>query len=272
MCRLVGWVADRPRTLAEVIGDAALDRLVRLSSFHGDGWGVAWRSADGLQVQRSVLAARHDDAFRTMAHELRASSAIVHLRWATPGFGHQLADTHPFVLGDLAMAHNGAIGPSADIAALLVPGAPTRPGGSTDSEHLLHGVHATLPDTGGDLVRALERTTSRGAAAGLHAASLNSMFLGPDGLHVVNWHDPSRVPEAAAHSNADDPANPPYFDLRHRSAPGVEVVVSSGFVREAATWTLLDPASVTHITAPGHVRGRDLAPLTPLCPIRGQVA
>jgi len=266
MCRLVGWVADRPLSLSEVLGQEALDRLVGLSSFHGDGWGLAWRDPKGLQVARSLLAARLDPAFTAMAHQVRVRAALVHLRWATPGFGHELADTHPFVLGDYAMAHNGAIDPSGGIGALLVDGAASRPGGSTDSEHLLYGVIASLPAANGDLVTALERTSTRGAAAGLHAASLNSMFLAPDGLHVVNWHDPSRVPEAAARSNAADPANPPYFDLRYRSEPGLDVVVSSGFVPDASSWTLLSPASVTHIAAPGRARSRDLAPELPLCP------
>lgn len=273
MCRLVGWVAARPLSLAEVLGPAALERLVRLSSFHGDGWGIAWRESSGLRVQRSLHAARHDPAFTAMAHSIRAAHAIVHLRWATPGLGHELADTHPFLSDDYAMAHNGAIHPTADLGALLAHGpADDQPRGSTDSEHLFHGVLASLSAADGDLVTAMERTTTRGACAGLHAASLNSMFLTQDGLHVVNWHDASAVPDAAAQSNADDPSNPPYFDLRHRSEPGLDVVVSSGFVPDASTWALLPPASITHIAGAAQARSRDLEPELPLCPIDRRAA
>lgn len=272
MCRLVGWISDRPLTLVDVLGPQALDRLVQLSSFHGDGWGIAWRGTPGLRVQRSVLAAREDAAFAAMAHQTRATAAIVHLRWATPGFGHGLANTHPFLAGDYAMAHNGSIGPSERIGKLLVDGAAERPSGSTDSEHFLHGVVASLSETGHDLVAALERTSTRGAGGGLHAASLNSMFLGPDGLHVLNWHDPSSVPKKAARSNANDPDNPPYFDLRHRAVQGLDVVVSSGFVPDASTWSLMPPASVTHFPTPGRSTIRRLAPELSLCPIDPRAA
>jgi predicted glutamine amidotransferase len=203
---------------------------------------------------------------------LRSTAAIVHLRWATPGLGRNLADTHPFTAGAYVMAHNGAIGPVDRLDALLVTEAIERPQGTTDSEHLLYGVTASLADNDNDLVAALESTSARGADAGLRAASLNSMFLGPDGLHVVNWHDPSGVPEAAARSNADDPSNPPYFDLRHRGTRGLDVVVSSGFVPDASSWTLLAPASVTHISAPGHSATRRLQPELSMCPLEPHVA
>ncbi|HEV7192952.1 MAG TPA: class II glutamine amidotransferase [Jatrophihabitantaceae bacterium] len=267
MCRLVGWTSDRPVSLADVLGERALDRLVRLSSFHADGWGIAWRADDALHVRRSTRAAREDAGFTAMALEVRATTAIVHLRWATPGFGLGLVNTHPFVVGDEAMAHNGAMGPREGLGALLTDDAPHRPGGTTDSEHFFHGVLGELPASGGDLVTAVERTSARGADAGLRAASLNAMFLRPDGLHVLNWHDPANVPEAAVRSNADDPANPPYFDLRHRAGPGLDVVVSSGFVPDASSWDLLSPASITHFAAPGPAVVRPLRPERALCTV-----
>jgi predicted glutamine amidotransferase len=195
-----------------------------------------------------------------MSREVRATSAVVHLRWATPGLGLGVNDTHPFVVGDEAMAHNGAIAPRERLGALLVDGTTPGPVGTTDSEHFFRGVLGDLPAVDDDLVAAVERTSSRGAAAGLRAASLNAMFLRPDGLHVMNWHDPTDVPEIAVRSNADDPAKPPYFDLRHRAAAGLDVFVSSGFVADASTWRLLPPASMTHVSAPGNVVTRVLRP------------
>ncbi len=265
MCRLVGWTSDRPVSLSEVLGELALERLVQLSSFHADGWGIAWREGEAPHVRRSTRSAREDDDFAAMSQEVRATTAIVHLRWATPGFGLGLVNTHPFVVGDEAMAHNGAVAPRDRLGALLTDGAPHSPAGTTDSEHFFHGVLGELPASGGDLITAVERTSSRGAKAGLSAASLNAMFLRPDGLHVMNWHDPASVPEAAARSNAADPTNPPYFDLRHRAVPGLDVVVSSGFVPDAFNWELLPPASITHLPAPGHAVVRPLHPERALC-------
>lgn len=265
MCRLVGWISDRPLSLAQVLGAPALERLVRLSAFHGDGWGIAWRHDGALHVRRSTRAARDDPAFTAMTDAVRATAAIVHLRWATPGFGLGLANTHPFVVGDEAMAHNGAIGPGDRLGALLDGAAAHRPRGTTDSEHFFHGVLGDLPGADDDLVTAVERTSTRGAAAGLEAASLNAMFLRPDGLHVMNWHDPANIPEAAARSNADDPTNPPYFDLRHRGTAGLDVVVSSGFVADASGWGLLPPATITYLAAPGRSTVRALRPERALC-------
>lgn len=265
MCRLVGWVSDRPSTLLDVLGGQSLERLVRLSSFHADGWGIAYRSNGGVEIERSLRAARDDDAFARMSTDIATTAAIVHLRWATPGLGHSLADTHPFRCGDYAMAHNGAMDPVDRIDALLLPGASHRPRGTTDSERLLHGVTADLDAGAPDLVAALERTSTRAVRGGLHAASLNAMFLGPDGLHVLNWHDPARVPEAARRSNADDPSNPPYFDLRHRSQTGLDVVVSTGFT--SGPFDLLPAASLTHIPGPGQASTRALRPELALCPL-----
>jgi predicted glutamine amidotransferase len=271
MCRLVGWVSEQPRSLAEVLGPETLRRFVELSSVHGDGWGIAWTSPTGPEVRRSTAAARVDETFMPAAHEITATAAVVHLRWATPGFGIGLRNTHPFLCGEWAMAHNGSIGPSTAVAALLAPGS-ARPAGTTDSEHFFQGVLGSLPAAGHGLAAAIEATSTRGADAGLGSSSLNSIFLGPAGLDVLTWHDPAQAPVlplagGAAGGTSQGTAAADYYDLSHRSSAGLDVVVSSGFVPERAGWHLLPSASLTHIPFSGGMTRRyPIAPCRPLCP------
>ncbi len=280
MCRLAGWVSDEPRTLAEVLGERALARLVQLSTVHGHGWGLAYLdSASGqLRSHRSTAAARSDPDFVTVAHEIATTAGLVHLRWATPGFGWGLANTHPFVRENWAMMHNGAIGPAALVSGLRgrtpehgAPAEDRQPLGSTDSESFFLAVLDEFAVTdqvisagGSALAQAVARISDRAVRAGLSASSLNSMFLGPSGVHVLNWHDATQVPDIML-STPDDPAPPPYYDLCHLQTAGLHVVVSSGFVEDLDRWTPLPNESVLSIDFAGGQQLHPVPVLTSLC-------
>jgi predicted glutamine amidotransferase len=281
MCRLVGWISDEPVTLREVLGDEALARLVDLSAIHGHGWGFGYLDPQtgALRARRSTLAARADPGFAAAAAELATTRALVHLRWATPGFGHSMADTHPFLRDGWAMIHNGAIGPSGRVNAML-DGSGSRPAyGSTDSEHLFLAVLEALDTAdGGDeagaesvgatLAAAIETISDRASAAGLVASSLNSMFLGPTGMYMLNWHDINQVPPVMlAAAQADAPDLPPYYDLRHRHTDGLDVVASSGFVTDPSAWTSMPNGSLLSLGFDGKHTLHAVRPRYPLCPV-----
>jgi predicted glutamine amidotransferase len=233
MCRLVGWVSAEPTTLAAVLGATALDRLTHLSTVHCDGWGVAWHDEHaGLHTQRSLLPAHRDDAFREFAEERATRSAIVHLRLGTPGYGEGPDNTHPFVAGSQAFAHNGAIGPRAKID-LLLRGDAGRVSGRTDSERYFLAVRDELAD-GADLAEAVRRVLDRMVEHGLVGNSLNAMLLGPDTLQVIAEHDgqwqPGTIPVWPADDLASGVTLPRYLPLAHRTRPDQVAVVSSGIV------------------------------------------
>ena len=244
MCRLAGWVAPEPVTLRDALGDAAVDRLVHLSTVHCHGWGAAWHDGEELRVHRSPVAAHADAGFAAFVDGLAATDAVVHLRLGTPGYGRDVADNHPFSDGTRALIHNGAVAPTASVDALLPPGA--HPTGSTDSERWFLALRAEI-DRGLPVADAVPQVVERARDAGLHASSWNSLLLGPDGLHVINHHDPSWVPvDVQVWPELYPPVTddwPPYFELRARSTGDTTVVVSSGIVDQAVDgageWPLL---------------------------------
>ena len=42
MCRLLGYVAARPTSVIDLLGQDAFDTFTSLAAVHGDGWGMAW--------------------------------------------------------------------------------------------------------------------------------------------------------------------------------------------------------------------------------------
>ncbi|HET6876359.1 MAG TPA: class II glutamine amidotransferase [Jatrophihabitans sp.] len=265
MCRLVGWVSARPVTMRELLGDAAVDRLLTLSTVHCHGWGAAWWADGRLVVRRSAVQAGEDPGFLELVDSLAATSAIVHLRLGTPGFGRDVDDNHPFADGSWALAHNGAVAPSHRVDALLAPDSARAPRGTTDSERFFLALRDELDALAGadtpheGVPHAVANVVERALGEGMHASSWNSLLLGPEALYVVNHHDRSWVPVDVQLWPDMYPEQavcwPPYFDLRIRELDGACVVVSSGVVDDVRTtegdrapgWELLPNDSVLRL-------------------------
>lgn len=257
MCRLVGWVSSEPVTMRDLLGDAAVERLLHLSTVHCHGWGAAWREDDTLVVRRSQTQASNDPDFLDVVDSLRATAAIVHLRLGTPGFDRQLDDTHPFTDGTWALAHNGAVAPSDRVDALLPQDSTRVPQGTTDSERwflaLLHEFERIDDQSAahGRLATAVASVVDRAERSGLRCSSWNSLLLGPQALYVVNHHDaawqPGSIPVWPDSPPGEASCWPPYFDLRMREADAARLVVSSGVVDDPDGWDLLPNGSVLRL-------------------------
>ncbi len=118
----------------------------------------------------------------------------MHLRWATRGFGLDLADTHPFLRdgragGSVAFAHNGAVKSIAGLEQLVPKGERAVFEGSTDSERYFLAVLAALEHEG-DEEHAL-REVLRAVGERCSYASLNCLLLTPEHLYVVCSYDPT---------------------------------------------------------------------------------
>ena len=68
MCRLLGYCARDNASLAEIMGEPGLQAFTALSSFHGDGWGMAWYDHRQLHVKKSPQRAADEPAFTEHAH------------------------------------------------------------------------------------------------------------------------------------------------------------------------------------------------------------
>lgn len=270
MCRLLGWSSDHPVTVAEVLGAPALDRLRELAAVHAHGCGMAWYAEgdDRLHAHRSTLAAGDDGDFRRFVHETPTRRGLLHLRLATPGLGLEVTDTHPFVAGRTAFAHNGAIFPQERIDLLLPTGA-AEPQGSTDSERYFARLRDNIghKQGGAAVARAAGRVLSRMRWHGMSASSLNAVLLTPRELHLISLHDPEAEPGDVQVWPADDTTHPPYLDLSLLQRDGLSVVASSGILREEVGATRVDAASVVTLNDRGgvarvsHITERITAPL-----------
>jgi predicted glutamine amidotransferase len=245
MCRLLGWAAAEPVRLPQLVGPT-LDDFVDLSRQHRDGWGLAWRDADGApRTFRSTQPAYADPQLTEVLGDVRATGGVLHLRWATPGLAVRCSNNHPFVADGLAFAHNGAIRPVSGLLALLPDVERARLTGDTDSERYFHAILARTSGT--DLLGGI-RAAIADIDAALTPSSLNALLLGADRLIAVSVHDDGSAPmlggpRAAAEQSAERaggrPAPPEhragYFDLRYRSDGDALVVASSGWPQQG--WT-----------------------------------
>ncbi|TWE12855.1 class II glutamine amidotransferase [Rudaeicoccus suwonensis] len=256
MCRLLGWSADRPVTVAEVIGDAALARLRDLACVHAQGWGMAWyvEGDDELHTHRSTMAAMEDPEFEQFTTGMPVRRGLLHLRMATPGLGLTEQDTHPFVADGLAFAHNGAIFPQDRLDVLLPPGAPA-PAGSTDSERYFARLRDALGNKrgGAAVARAAGRVMSRIRWHELTTSSLNALLLAGDEVHLISLHEPGKEPEGVQLWPSDVTTPPPYLDLSLMTGDGFSVVASSGIFGDETPVIPVDSASVVTLGKDGRV-------------------
>lgn len=113
MCRLYGFRANEPTKVECTLVHAQNALMVQsredLGGYsHGHGWGLATYE-DGLPaVERMNWAAYHGEHFRAAAGRIYSKLVLAHVRRATVGPA-TLANTHPFVHGRWALAHNGTV-------------------------------------------------------------------------------------------------------------------------------------------------------------------
>jgi predicted glutamine amidotransferase len=224
MCRLLGWAARTPVTLADLLGEADLDAFTALSRKHGDGWGVAVRSGRGIDAHTSPDAACYSREYEQRTHSLAGDLGIVHLRWATLGLPVQPSNTHPFTDDGVAFAHNGSVQPPSALDELLTDKQQAAMRGTTDSERYFRAVlsaaaHAPLQYGLAHVVDRIARTKD--------FTSLNCLLMTPDTLFAACRFNPG----------AEDDEGEDYFHLRYRVTDDAVVVASSGW---GSDWQVLD--------------------------------
>lgn len=266
MCRLFAFVSPDQSTAGGELGPRGIESLLTLARLHGDGWGWAGVEQPGQapRVQRSAESAATDPAFDTaMSTPMR--SAMVHLRWATPGIPVSECNAHPFHVGELAFEHNGSLKPLDALRALVSPESLAQLDGDTDSEMYFALIREQLA-LGLSLHDAAARVAAR-LREEFPFASLNAILL--DGEQLIVVHASARsilterdLSEISRHPHLPEEHNEDYFALRWtRTSDGVILIGSTGVA--ADEWRPLPAEAVTAIRlADGSSRTLELAGIT----------
>jgi predicted glutamine amidotransferase len=218
MCRLLGVVSATPGDLTEQLG-ADLTRFAELSRTHCDGWGLAYWNAEGnLITAKHPEPAQGSERFFAAVGAARTDAALLHLRKASKNMANLMDNTHPFVAGSIAFAHNGYLSPLSALDELVseVGGRPSA--GGTDSERYFNVVLAGLRDHGP--VRALHQAAELIADAA-EVVSLNCLLLTRDALYASARYD-----EKVIEGRGEEPD---LYELRYRITPDHVAVASSGW-------------------------------------------
>lgn len=240
MCRLLGYVRDEPTSVEELLGEEGLERFTALTAVHGDGWGMAWRDADGsTRVVSSPESAAQDREYAELVRRPLGSSGFLHLRWATGGLPVTEQNTHPFVHGDYAFAHNGHVSPIADLEALLTPQSRQELRGDTDSERYFRFLVQCIEEQG-DLAEGVRHALGV-LLRDFADCSLNALLLAP--THMVAIHVNSRAtsPQEGLRKIFDNEDEVParhlteYFAMDYRREDAGLTVISSGL--DEPGWT-----------------------------------
>lgn len=233
MCRLLGVVSTESAALTESLGDE-LEPFSQLSSIHCDGWGVAaWNGHDDLVVRKEPTPARVEPGLLDACAGIRADSAILHLRKASPGLAVASRNTHPFAVGSVAFAHNGyfPLDPAIDKVLADVDAEPVA--GDTDSERYFHLVLALMRMS--DPVTALTQAATL-ITGQVEAVSLNALMLTHRALYAFAFYD----------ERAERPVSRSY-ELRFRVGDRAVRVASSGWEQPTPQWETLASGTILEV-------------------------
>ena len=137
MCRLFGLHAGPQDVAATFWLIDAPDSLRAQSHRNPDGAGVGTFGPAGQpEVSKQPIAAWEDAQFAAAAQDLRGTTFVAHVRYASTG-AHTMANTHPFQQDGRLFAHNGVVQGLSELDGRLADlGAAGLVGGETDSERI----------------------------------------------------------------------------------------------------------------------------------------
>ncbi|WP_185995405.1 class II glutamine amidotransferase [Nocardioides campestrisoli] len=240
MCRLLGYVRRTPTSVEELLGPDGLEGFTALTAVHADGWGMAWQDPEGsTHSVSSPGSAATDPEYAELVRKPLGRAGFVHLRWATGGLPVRPENTHPFVEGDYAFAHNGHVSPIGELESLLKPETREALVGDTDSERYFRFVKQSV-DEHGDVESGVRHALGH-LLRDFPDCSLNALMLTP--THMVAIHVNSRAtsPRQGLRDLFDNEDDVPprhlteYFAMDYRTDEDGLTIISSGL--DEPGWT-----------------------------------
>jgi predicted glutamine amidotransferase len=253
MCRLFGMTAGRQPVHATFWLLEAPDSLAEQSRREPDGTGVGWFQDDGSpHLAKQALAAYEDTAFAREARELRSTTFLAHIRYATTGEIEPL-NTHPFEQHGRLFAHNGVIQELDRLEHELGEDrALVR--GDTDSERLFALITRETERNGGDVGAGIT-AAAQWVAARLPLYAINLLLADADNLWALRYPDVHRLwlleraaggPRGARHLDAASGAGTVRVRSAHLARHPV-VIVASEPMDEDPGWRELAPGELLHV-------------------------
>jgi glutamine amidotransferase len=196
-------------------------------------------------LDKQPEAAFGDEEFSHEAKHAESATFVAHVRLATAG-GRTAANTHPFAMGGLIMAHNGSFGELPRIDAQLGPYR-SLVIGDTDSERYFALITQQVDVHGGDVAAGITAAATW-IAANLPMVALNAVVASRDELWAL------RYPSTHA-LHVLERRHPPGRGLHVRSATSSvhmpaaapSVVVASERLDGEAGWRMLVAGELVHV-------------------------
>jgi predicted glutamine amidotransferase len=252
MCRLFGLHAGTRDVAARFWLIDAPDSLDAQSHRDPDGAGVGTFGRTGEPaVSKQPIAAWEDAQFTAAARDLRGTTFVAHVRYASTG-AHTMANTHPFVQDERLFAHNGVVQGLGELDRRLAElGAAGLVGGETDSERIFALITAETRRLGGDVTAGLTGAIGW-ISARLPVYALNLVLITATDLWAL------RYPATHELYVLDRPAGGQPLDAAsshriHAQSPDLarqpSVVIASERMDDDPGWRLLAPGELLHVSS-----------------------
>jgi glutamine amidotransferase len=253
MCRLFGLAAGRRQVTATFWLLEAPDSLAEQSRREPDGTGLGWFGDDGRpSIDKQPLAAYEDPQFARRAHEVRSSTFVAHVRYASTG-GLDERNTHPFEQDGRLFAHNGVI-EGLDLLEQHLGAERALVQGDTDSERLFALITKETRAANGDVAAGIA-AAARWVADELPLFAVNIVLIAAGELWALRYpdtHDLFLLERAAGGPSGER-------HLEHASAAGrirvragelatcPATVVATERMDEDPGWQALEPGVLVHV-------------------------
>jgi glutamine amidotransferase len=254
MCRLFGLHAGTRDVAATFWLIDAPDSLAAQSHRNPDGAGVGTFGPAGQpEVSKQPIAAWEDAQFATAAQDLRGTTFVAHVRYASTG-AHTMANTHPFLAGGRLFAHNGVVQGLGELDRRLADlGAAGLVGGDTDSERVFALITAETRRHGGDVTAGLTEAVGW-ISARLPVYALNLVLLTATDLWALRYPATHELyvldrPAGGRASQALDAASPRIHARSEHLAHRPAVIIASERMDDDPGWRLLDPGELLHVSS-----------------------
>lgn len=260
MCRLFGLTTGGQRIGAQFWLLDAPDSLLVQSHRNADGSGVGFFDVGGAPVlDKEPEPAFADPEFRHRAKTAVSETFVAHVRIGTAG-GRTVQNTHPFVMRDRVMAHNGAFA-ELDRLDRQLGGYRSMVRGETDSERYFALITQQIDVQGGDVTAGII-SAAAWISENLPVVSLNAVLAVPGQLWALRYPDTHAlhvlvrpagrsaggVPARSGQPAAGMRARSSMSSVRSAALDGIpSVVIASEQLDGESGWRMLAPGELVHV-------------------------